>query len=309
MRTGYDILGLGAVTVDDFLYVKAYPAADTKVRVSTRERQCGGNTGTALVAAARLGAKCAYAGILGNDPLSAFIRSTLEKEGVDVTHVVTHGSTVPIYAVIVVDETHRTRTIFVDFLDEAGADATHPPEDVIRSAKVLIVDQHGMEGMIRAARILHVAPRVSHVVADLESSASPRFHELLALVDHLILPVAFARELTGKFDPVSVVKALDREDTDTVAVTWGKQGVWYLSKENPGEVRRQEAFLVETVDTTGCGDVFHGAYASALARGLTCPERIRLAAAAAAIKATQPGGQRGIPTLPVVEAFLAQHPS
>jgi sugar/nucleoside kinase (ribokinase family) len=309
MRTGYDILGLGAVAVDDFLFVKAYPPADSKVRISTRERQCGGLTGTALVAAARLGATCAYAGILGNDDLSAFIRSALEKEGVDVRHVVTRGDSVPIYAIIVVDETHHTRTIFLDFSGESGADATLPPEDVIRSAKVLIVDPHGMEGMIRAARIVRAAPRVSHVVADLEFSTSPRFGELLALVDHLILPIAFARELTGKSDPVSVVKALDREDTDTVAVTWGKQGVWYMSKESPGEVRRQEAFIVETVDTTGCGDVFHGAYASALARGLPAQERIRLASAAAAIKATQPGGQRGIPTLPVVEAFLAQRVS
>ncbi len=58
------------------------------------------------------------------------------------------------------------------------------------------------------------------------------------------------------------------------------------------------------MDTTGCGDVFHGAYAAGLARGLDLAERVRLASAAAAIKATRPGGQKGIPTRDEVEAFL-----
>jgi sugar/nucleoside kinase (ribokinase family) len=58
------------------------------------------------------------------------------------------------------------------------------------------------------------------------------------------------------------------------------------------------------VDTTGCGDVFHGAYASALARGLGLAERVRFASAAAALKATRHGGQAGIPTRDTTEAFL-----
>jgi len=69
----------------------------------------------------------------------------------------------------------------------------------------------------------------------------------------------------------------------------------------------QPAYRVQVMDTTGCGDVFHGAYASALVRGLELPERIRFASAAAALKATQPGGQAGIPSRAAVEEFLAGH--
>lgn len=57
------------------------------------------------------------------------------------------------------------------------------------------------------------------------------------------------------------------------------------------------------VDTTGCGDVFHGAYAAAFTRGLPAQARIRYAAAAA-LKATRPGPQSGIPTRAEVEALL-----
>ena len=70
----FDVLGLGCAAVDDLLYVDVYPkTADVKVRVRRRERQCGGLTATALVAAARLGSRCAYAGILGGDENSQFI--------------------------------------------------------------------------------------------------------------------------------------------------------------------------------------------------------------------------------------------
>ena len=68
----FDVLGLGAVAVDDLIYVEAYPPPDAKAQVIGRQRRCGGLTSIALVTAARLGARCAYAGALGNDELSEF---------------------------------------------------------------------------------------------------------------------------------------------------------------------------------------------------------------------------------------------
>src|SRR5690348_3708416 len=79
----WDILGIGCSAVDDLLYGEAYPTADTKVRVRRRERQCGGLTATALVAASRLGARCAFAGVLGDDENSRFVLDALSREGVD----------------------------------------------------------------------------------------------------------------------------------------------------------------------------------------------------------------------------------
>jgi sugar/nucleoside kinase (ribokinase family) len=67
MTKTIDILGLGYTAVDELVYVDAYPAADAKAPIRRRERQCGGLSATALVAAARMGCRCAYAGILGYD--------------------------------------------------------------------------------------------------------------------------------------------------------------------------------------------------------------------------------------------------
>src|SRR6516165_9872135 len=104
-----DILGLGCVAVDDLLYVASYPPADAKVPVRHRERQCGGLTATALVAAARLGARCAFAGVLGDDDDSRFVTAALERNGIDTTHVIRRSEARPIRSTIIVDEERQTR--------------------------------------------------------------------------------------------------------------------------------------------------------------------------------------------------------
>jgi sulfofructose kinase len=168
---------------------------------------------------------------------------------------------------------------------------------------VLFVDTFGLEGMIRAARLARAAQ--IPVVADFERGAGPKFSELLGLVDHLILSQTFAQKLTGASDAATAVKLLWTAERKVVAVTCGAEGCCYLSAG--AEMRHQPAFKVKAVDTTGCGDVFHGAYASTLARGLSLADRIRFASAAAALKTTQPGGQAGIPTRVRVEEFLQTH--
>src|SRR5438477_13148485 len=123
-----DLLGLGCVAVDDLLYVSSYPPADAKMPVRRRERHCGGLTATALVAAARLGARCSYAGVLGQDELSEFVLGHMRQEGIDVAQVALRPGVQPIHAVIIVDEARQTRTIFYDLNGVTGPDTTWPPE-------------------------------------------------------------------------------------------------------------------------------------------------------------------------------------
>lgn len=295
-----DVLGLGCVAVDELLYVPEYPAADAKVRVRRRERQCGGLTANSLVAAARLGARCAYAGVLGDDEASAFVLDAFRREGVSLAHLRPSADARPIRSTIVVDETRLTRTIFFDLSGTVGAAPDWPPEDVIRGSRVLLVDHYGIEGMTRAAGIARAAGVA--VVADLERNEWPGFDGLLALVDHLIVSHRFAVKLTGREAAAEAVTALWQEGRRAVVVTCGEHGCWY--RGDGGPVRHLPAFAVRAVDPTGCGDVFHGAYAAALVAGQGLEERLRFASAAAALKALHPGAQAGAPTRAAVEAFL-----
>lgn len=302
MTTRYDVLGLGVTAVDELLSVADYPPADSKVRVQRRERHCGGLTATALVAAARLGSRCAYAGILGDDEPSRFVLACLEAEGIDTSRVARRPEARPVHATIVVEESRQTRTIFFDPRGCEGPRVDWPPAEVIRSSRVLFVDHYGVEGVLRAIEIAHAA--AIPVVADLESAEHPRFGELWAAVDHLIVSHGCAMQMAGTEDPAVAVSRLGSPQRRAVVVTCGAAGCWYAGPE--GQPQHQPAFAVAAIDTTGCGDVFHGAYASALARGLELADCIRLAAATAALKATRRGGQAGIPDLAAVEAFLSQ---
>jgi len=300
-----DVLGLGVIAVDDLIFVESYPPPDAKVKVRHRERHCGGLTATALVTAARLGCRCAYAGVLGDNDLSQFAFEVLEKEQVDLSHLVRKHEAQPVNSTIIVDETHNTRNVFFDLQGVQGADDQLPAENLIRQVRVLFVDHVGIRGMIRASRIARAAG--IDIVADFESNESPEFADLLSVVDHLILSRDFAAKVTGLSDPSSAAKILWDKEKKAVVVTCGRDGCWYLGDDLGSEAVHQPAFDVEVLDTTGCGDVFHGAYASGLVQELDLPKRVRYACAVAALKATRPGGQQGIPNRFEVEEFLQRN--
>jgi sugar/nucleoside kinase (ribokinase family) len=306
VKPKFDLLALGAVAVDDLLYAASYPPADEKSAVLRRERQCGGMSAIALITAARLGSTCAYAGVLGREELSDFAAAQMRAEGVNLKHLARRAGVRPIHSVIIIDSKRGTRNIFFDVAGVLGAAVDWPPAAVIESARVLFADWFSVPGTIRAARLARRAG--IPVVADFEQLGISGFPVLLGLPDHLIVSESFAAKLTGATEPRRALKKLWKKHHQLVAVTGGAKGCWYLSAENPAQPRHQPAFKVKVVDTTGCGDVFHGAYAAALARGMNVPDRIRFSAAAAALKAAKPGAQKGIPTLAEVQKFLRLSP-
>ena len=114
-----------------------------------------------------------------------------------------------------------------------------------------------------------------------------------------------AAVITNKKSPDEILKALDAERRICTVITDGNRGCWFNEKDQP--IFHMPAFKVDAVDTTGCGDVFHGAYAAALIRGETIPTAVLQASAAAAIKATKPGGRHGIPNLKKMLNFCEEH--
>jgi sulfofructose kinase len=295
----FDVLGLGCTAVDDLVYVARFPAADEKIRVERSSRRFGGLTGVALVAAARGGARCAYAGCLGTDELSTWVAGVLKEEGIDTSQTPRLPQASVVHSVIVVGCESGSRNVFFEGAGMIGAQDTTPDAESIRSCKALFIDQWGMAGNLRAARIARSAGVA--VVADIEEAQSPLFREVLDLVDHLILSESFATAISGAPDAASAAVRLWRADRAATIVTCGARGCWSVSKENNLTPVHHPAFKVKAVDTTGCGDVFHGAYAASLARDDYLNERIQFAAAAAALKARD--GE--IPRLAQVEKFLS----
>jgi ribokinase len=251
-----------------------------------------------------MGCRCAYAGTLGDDDFSQTVVARLAEEGIDVTLLRRRDEARPVRSTIIVAPSRQSRTILYDLDGVVGADPSWPAEGVIRAAQLLLIDHFGIAGMIRAARIARDA-RIP-VVADFESADDPQFPTLLALVDHLILSRDFAAQVTGQHDPEAAVRALWTSERRAAVVTCGREGCWFISDDQPAVPHHQPALAVDAVDTTGCGDVFHGGYAAALVHGLAVPASVRFASVAAALKATCRGGQAGIPSRSAVEAQLAR---
>jgi sulfofructose kinase len=295
----WDVLGIGCVAADDLIYVDQFPAPDSKLPVLEVRRQGGGNTATALVAAARQGASAAYCAGLGADELSAFCLGELEREGVYCSPCRRVDGGKPFHSFVIAEHTAHTRTI----LYETGQ--VFPPLEAALQAltqcRVLMVDHFSGQVGAQAARF--ALERGIAVVADVENENAPGAEALLAEADHLIIGQALAARLTGTRDFSAMLRALARPRGVCCAVTAGEAGCWYAERGGPAQ--HQAAYPVQVVDSTGCGDVFHGAYAAAIARGEGMARAIEIANAAAAIKATQPGGRAGIPSLAQVEKFLA----
>src|SRR5688572_18777279 len=121
-----DVLGLGAIALDEILYVDAYPPADAKVRVNRVEIHCGGLTGNALIAASRMGATCAYAGRLGRSPDAELIEAAFRREHIDTRHVTRGVEDGVVKSTIVVDTTTGSRNVFSRRAGLTGAHDTEP---------------------------------------------------------------------------------------------------------------------------------------------------------------------------------------
>jgi ribokinase len=300
MNKRWDVLGIGSATVDDLLFLPSYPVPDTKNKLDRVERYGGGLVATALVAVARFGGRAAFAGVLGDDDISRWVETDLAREGVDVSVVARNTEARPIHAFIVVESATQTRTIMYTVDGRTGADDELPTAETIHAAKVLLIDDVGTDAIMRPTQIALDAG--IPVVADFEWTHNPA---LVQMPDHLIVSQRFASRFTGAATPAGAAQRLWHDQREVVVITCGSEGCWVLTAE--GQPIHQAAFPVQVVDTTGCGDVFHGAYAAALTWNFSLTERIRFATAAAALKATRAGGRQGIPTREKVEAFLGTH--
>lgn len=295
-----DILGLGCATLDELLFVDEYPAPDHKVPVSRRVVQGGGLTATALVAASRLGANCAYAGTLGHDGTSRRVELVLQAEGIDTSLVARCEDAGAIRSLIIVDTTRHTRNIFFERPSQVGAALDSPSEAQIRASRVLFVDHYGGAGNVRAIRLAR--QNGVSVVADFERKDVPEWDSFWPLVDHLVLSKKFAAHMSGESDLARIARALWNAQRSIVIVTDGENGGLAFDGRDftPFSSPR-----VEVRDTTGCGDVFHGVYAATLAWGFDLPTRLKWAATAAALSARFEGAQAGAPSKSELEKALA----
>ena len=297
-----DLLGFGVATVDELIELDSMPEPDVKVDVRSHDTQCGGLCLNALAAAARLDLRCRYVGPLGADRFSGIVRRRMDAAGISYPDDIADPEAGPTHAFILVDRAAGTRTIFMDKSRVRDMAPEDLPDSLLARTRALYVDAWRLAAGLDAVR--RAAGLGVTVIADFEEDDPERVRELLPYVDHLILPHAYARRLTGAERVRDVLAALEPQSRPCTAVTCGEAGSFFVCGDEAPEIRYQPAFEVEVVDTTGCGDAFHGAYIAAVLDDRPVAESMRYASAAAALCARALGAQAGLATYEQIAALV-----
>ncbi|MEQ1574495.1 MAG: PfkB family carbohydrate kinase [Vicinamibacterales bacterium] len=289
----FDVLGVGACSIDYVYRLPDYPRPDgpsAKLRISSRTISPGGQTATVLCTCAALGLRTKYVGTVGNDDGGRRVREELMRRGVDLADLVERNGPNP-YAVVLLDERQGERIVLWDRDDGLRLRPDDIRPEVIRSARLVHVDDVDAEAALRAASLARSAG--VRVTSDIEQ-VTELTQRLVAAVDVPILAEHVPAALTGEHDMERALRAIRRGHAGLLCVTLGARGAMLLEGDH---LYHEPAPRVKVVDTTGAGDVFRGAFIHALLRGDAPRDILRFATTAAALSCTKPGAIGGVPTL------------
>jgi len=288
----FDVLGIGCNSIDFLCLLDGPPVEDEKIEVPRIEMQGGGNVGTALVAVSRLGGKAGYYWTVGDDEYGQRILAEFNEYGVDTRFVEVRQGKNPI-SVILINRQTSTRTIFYTKQDITVLSPVD--ESILKKGDILLIDFYHPETSLAASRI---AKRNGiSVVVDAEKVVECS-GEIMDNSGYVIASRGFARDFCGVKEDTEDRNLLEmlaqKVRTPFVCITMGKRGALAFEREEK-RIFSQKAFPIEVVDTTGAGDVFHGAFSFFIAKGYSVQEAVKFSAACAALKCRELGGRKGIP--------------
>jgi sulfofructose kinase len=291
------VVCLGIAVQDLVFSVDVLPAGPGKHRARGVALAGGGMAASAAVVVARLGGEAELWTRLGDDVLGDDIVRELDGYGVGTAHCRRfEGRTSPVSAVLVDADGERLLVNHADpRLDD---DPGWLPLDALAAADALLIDTRWPGGAVAALD----GARAAGIPVVFDADSAPVERALVAGASHAIFSLEALRDYTGDDSPREGLRRVAGQTAAVVAVTCGGDGVYWI--EAGGPLEHLPAFEVQVVDTLGAGDVFHGAFALALAEGQGLRDAMRFAAAAAAVKCTRFGGRAGTPGRDQVEALL-----
>lgn len=305
---GPEVVCTGIAVLDAVFRVAQFPVPEAKTQASAFMIISGGCAANAAIAIARLGGRARFAGPLGGPPgqeeIGDRITAALAGEQVECGWCERVPGVPSSMSAICVDP--RGERAIVNYRDDRLA-AARPsdPAAIVATADAVLADNRFPEFVLPICE----AARARGIPVVLDADKSTRATDiLLSIASHVVFSAEGLRATAGTHDLCAGLERIAAVVGSFLAATDGANGMFWLPPGGPGRSRRMSAFPIEPIDTLAAGDVFHGAFALALAEGREETEAIRFAAAAAAIKCTRFGGITGAPGRAEVEAFAAARP-
>lgn len=287
------VLCVGSAVVDFIFSFDELPDRAEKFVAKSADIVGGGIAANAAVAISRLGGEAYLAAQLGDDTTGELVRKDLKAEGVDLSLVTQTENARSSYSSVYINDAgerqianYRGKNLRFD-----SAKLEHAPR-----FNAVLVDTR-----LPAAAIAALKLAKTQNVPGIVDGEAPIDQAILAEASHVAFSEQGIQSLYPDVSPAEAVQLAATEYQVWAAVTDGQNGVWF---SDAGVVSHVPAFSVAVVDTLGAGDVWHGAFALALAEGQSEIESVRFANAVAALKCTRPGGRAGAPTRAELDNFL-----
>ncbi|MBC8164916.1 MAG: ribokinase [Bryobacteraceae bacterium] len=297
----FDVVGVGLNATDTLILLSKFPAYAGKVAFTGEMLSPGGQVASAMVACAALGLKVKYIGTVGDDERGRVQIESLSSTGINLDDVQIRQDCPNQTAYILIDESTGERTVLWRREECLRLRPEEIRPEMITCGRMLHIDGHDTPAVAEAARIArkHRIP----VTVDVDTIYHG-FDQVLPNVDYLIASSEFPGAWTSERDPFKALEAIQNEyGMRVAAMTLGAHGA--LAREN-GRFVYSPAFVVNCVDTTGAGDIFHGAFCFALLQGLGLREALDLSNAMAALNCTAIGARGGISFLGQARVLMAR---
>jgi sulfofructose kinase len=294
-----EILGLGGVSYDMLSVIPEMPAWEAVEYIAEYQVQQGGIAATAIVTASRLGAPAEFIGGIAGGVQGEFLKDNFRKYGVKCDRIRVFKDGTSQFTVVLIHKMTGRRTFVINKGVQDRAELLAGDLD-LAGVRFMLFDGYYFDTTLRMARQAREKGIVS--ITDLsQRNFHPRIREYLSLIDYPILPELYLKTYFQLEDPLEAGKRMYHPDNKALIVTCGGRGAYIITTEGTDFV---PAFTVTPVDTTGAGDVFHGAFAFSLWKGYGLREAAVFSSAVSALKCTKMGGQSGIPSFNETKEFL-----
>ncbi|MBM3775249.1 MAG: ribokinase, partial [Acidobacteria bacterium] len=282
----FDVVGVGLNATDTLLLVPYFPAYAGKVPFHDELLSPGGQVASAMVTCRRLGLRAKYIGTVGDDERARIQLDSLKREGINLDDLQVRRNCPNQSAYIIIDRSTGERTILWSRPECLRIDPQQITPESITCARLLHIDGHDTPAVERAASIARRAAIPVSVDVD---TIYHGFDRVLEHVDYLVASSNFPVQWTNESDPFKALDRIQREYRMRVAaMTLGAHGALALQD---GRYFYSPAFVVNCVDTTGAGDVFHGAFCFAVLAGWPMRETLDFSNAMAALNCTALGAR------------------
>jgi len=290
----FDFLCVGHASYDLSLCVAGFPLENSKSETGQMLESGGGPAANAAYLLALWGARCAFAGLIGNDHYGCRIAAEFELVGVDCSLLELRTNHAAPVSFIVVNPKNGSRIIINRKIP--GAFLQLDPDVLRRHAtRVLLFDGHEPQASLAAKRAFPNAISILDAGSLCEGTALIAGEvDYLAASEPFALQVAGLANLADEQNRRACIEQLRQRYRNTVIVTLGEQGL--IADAGKGYFH-MPAFPASTIDTTAAGDIFHGSFAYGIGQGMELKESWQFGSMAASLSVRVTGGRKSIPTL------------